>query len=239
MVGLARDRVGLGGQVGDVPGVDHVGRDEVELDRGVDRDDQLVVGEGAVGVLVAPEPLLAGGFDLQRFGVGDLQPVRAGRRRLARLVGVDDAEDEDRRREDGQRRADPELDPAPAGEPGAARRRARRGSDAGRRAGRRRSRRRRSPRRRGRSKAACRSGRCQESGAPKRGHSNHARGRPAACATVRRRSRACSYTRRPHEQALPPIPGAAKRRARRGGGGDRRRRRRAAAAPAACACPPR
>ena len=69
LVVLAGDRVALAGEVGHVPGVDDVGRDEVELDRGVDRDDQLVVGEGAVRVVVAPEPLLAGRFDPQRLGL--------------------------------------------------------------------------------------------------------------------------------------------------------------------------
>ena len=37
-------------------------------DRGVDRDHQLVVGEGAVRVVVAPQPLLAGRLDRQRLG---------------------------------------------------------------------------------------------------------------------------------------------------------------------------
>ena len=47
-----------------------VGGDQVELDRGVDRDDELVIGEGVVRVVVAPQPLLAGRLDPQRLGFG-------------------------------------------------------------------------------------------------------------------------------------------------------------------------
>ena len=111
---LAGHRVALARQVRHVPGVDDVGGDEVEFDGGVDRDDELVIGEGFVRVVVAPQPLLAGRFDLQRFRVGDLEPVGAGGGGLARLVGEDDAEDEERRGEDREHGADPELDPPPA-----------------------------------------------------------------------------------------------------------------------------
>ena len=52
---------------------------QVQVDRGVDRDDQLVVGEGAVGVVVAPQPLLAGRLDLS--AARELGDGEAGRRR--------------------------------------------------------------------------------------------------------------------------------------------------------------
>ena len=55
---------------------------QVELDRGVDRDDQLVIGEGFVGVVVAPQPLLAGRLDPQRLG------LRRLRGRPAPVAGV-------------------------------------------------------------------------------------------------------------------------------------------------------
>ena len=75
-----------------VPGVDDVGADQVELDRGVDRDHEFVIGEGLVRVVVAPQPLLAGRFDFERSLGRRLQAVGAGGRGLARLVGEDDAE---------------------------------------------------------------------------------------------------------------------------------------------------
>ena len=81
LVGLARDGVALAGQVA---ARTRCGRRRSRpgrsVDRGVDRDDQLVIGEGAVRVVVAPQPLLAGRLDLQRLGFGD----RRGRRRRSR-----------------------------------------------------------------------------------------------------------------------------------------------------------
>ena len=72
---LARDGVALAGQFRDVPGMDDIGRGEAQFDGGVDRDDQFVVGEGFVGVVVSPEPLPAGCFDLQRFACATWRPA--------------------------------------------------------------------------------------------------------------------------------------------------------------------
>ena len=137
LVGLAGDGVALAGEVGDVPGVDDVGGEQFQLDRGVDRDHQLVIGEGAVGVVVAPQPLLAGRLDRQRLGLGGGEAGVAGGRRLPRLAGEDDAEDEDRGGEGGEHGADPELRPRRPPLAGRRRRRAGRGCGARRRSARR------------------------------------------------------------------------------------------------------
>ena len=96
--------------------MDDVGRDQFEFDRGVDRDHQLVVAEGAVRVVVAPQPLLAGRFDHQRRSV-----LRARRGRRSRSVGVSRALSvktmlrmKSTSGEDGEDGGDPELDPAAA-----------------------------------------------------------------------------------------------------------------------------
>ena len=90
---------------------------QFELDRGVDRDHQLVIGEGAVRVVVAPQPLLAGRLDHQRLGfLAAARPAAPVAGVAARLVGEDDAEDEDDRGEGGEHGADPELEPAAAGD---------------------------------------------------------------------------------------------------------------------------
>jgi hypothetical protein len=89
--------------------VDDVGRDQFQLDRGVGRDDQLVVGEGFVGVVVAPQPLLAGRFDLQRLAFQRGKPGLAGRRPFAGVVGEDDPENEEQGGEEREQAADPEL----------------------------------------------------------------------------------------------------------------------------------
>ena len=95
--------------------MDDVGRAEVDDDGRVDRDDELVVGEGPVRVLVAPQPLLAGRLDLERLDVaggerdvalggpvrGGLQAVGPGLLDVAGALGDDDARDEDDR---GERR---------------------------------------------------------------------------------------------------------------------------------------
>ena len=116
LVALAGDGVALAGQFRHVPGVDHVGGDEVELDRRVDRDHEFVIGEGFVRVFVAPQPLLAGRFDLERFGVRHLEAVGAGCRDFAGLVGEDDAEHEEDGCEERQQGADPQLEPPAAAE---------------------------------------------------------------------------------------------------------------------------
>ena len=100
VVDLAGDSVALAREVWDVPGVHDVGADEIKLDGGVDRDDELVVRERFIRIVVAPEPLLSRRGDLQRlaferFAVRDLEPRRAGRRSLPGLLRVDEAEDED------------------------------------------------------------------------------------------------------------------------------------------------
>ncbi len=111
---LARDRVGLRRQVGDAPGVDHVGRFEVELDLRVRRDHQLVVAEGAVRVVVAPDPLLTGRVDderpFERFAFEGGQAGGGRLRRRGRVAGEDDAQDEEDDREAGEPAGDPALD---------------------------------------------------------------------------------------------------------------------------------
>ena len=120
VVGLARHGVELATQRRHVPAVDDVGGDQVQLHRGVDRDHQLVVGEGAVGIGVAPQPLLGGGGDLERVGAlgwrrrrgadrrraaprsapRPLQALGTGGRHVAGLLGEDDADREQRDREE-------------------------------------------------------------------------------------------------------------------------------------------
>ena len=91
-----------------------VGGLELELDSGVGRDHQLVIREGAVGVVVAPQPLLAGRFDPQRLAFQRGEARLAGRAAFAGVVGEDDAEDEEQGREDRQQAANPELQAAAA-----------------------------------------------------------------------------------------------------------------------------
>src|SRR4029077_3652835 len=116
---LARDRIGLGRQVGHVPGVDDVGRFEFQFDRRVDRDHQLPVAERPVRVVVAPEPLLAGRLDHQRFAfqVLAVQRGESGGGRLRgreRVAGEDDPQHEEDDREAREGARDAHLQPRPA-----------------------------------------------------------------------------------------------------------------------------
>src|SRR6201999_2913006 len=114
VIDLARDGVGLRRQVGDAPRMDDVGRFEVEFDRRVRRDHQFEVAEGAVRVVVAPEPLLARRVDDQRsgelFALEGSEARRGGLRRRGRVAGEDDPQHEEDDREAREAAADPPLD---------------------------------------------------------------------------------------------------------------------------------
>src|SRR6185437_6842075 len=94
--------------------MDDVGRFEVEFDRRVRRDHQLVIGEGAVRVVVAPEPLLARRVDDQRpgqlFALEGGEAGRGGLRRRGRVAGEDDPQHEEDDREAREATADAPLD---------------------------------------------------------------------------------------------------------------------------------
>src|SRR6201996_7399135 len=118
VIDLAGDRVGLRRQVGDAPRMDDVGRFEVEFDRRVRRDHKFVIGEGAVRIVVAPEPLLTRRVDDQRsfelFAFEGGEAGGGGLRRRGRVAGEDDAQHEEQDREAHEAAADAQLD-APGG----------------------------------------------------------------------------------------------------------------------------